>query len=83
MCSFAESTEVRVHGGAVEHFVTAEEVGIGVRVVDAGRTGISWVGVTDDASLAACKSRRPGTTHASRWWIRTRGSLNPTACRSR
>lgn len=54
VCSYAESTEVRVHGGAVEHFVTAEEVGIGVRVVDAGRTGISWVGVTDDASLAAC-----------------------------
>ena len=54
VCSFVESTEVRAHGGEVEHFVAAEEVGVGVRVIDAGRTGISWAGVMDEESLSTC-----------------------------
>lgn len=54
VCSFVESTEVRAHGGEVEHFVSAEEVGVGVRVIDAGRTGMSWAGIMDEESLSAC-----------------------------
>ncbi len=54
MCGFAESTEVRAHGGQVEHFVSASETGVGVRIIDAGRTGLSWTGVLDEDVLAAC-----------------------------
>lgn len=54
VCAFVESTEVRAHGGEVEHFVAADEVGVGVRVIDHGATGLSWVGVLDEASLSAC-----------------------------
>lgn len=54
--TWARSTEVRAHEGEVEHFVGAEEVGVGVRVLLDGRTGISWVGVLDEADLARCVS---------------------------
>ncbi|MGA1245848.1 MAG: PmbA/TldA family metallopeptidase, partial [Ilumatobacteraceae bacterium] len=36
------STEVRVYEGEVEHFVSAQSEGIGIRVIRGGRTGTSY-----------------------------------------
>lgn len=52
--TWARSTEVRAHEAEVEHFVSAEDVGVGVRIIDGGRTGLSWVGVLDEAALRRC-----------------------------
>jgi PmbA protein len=52
--TWARSTEVRAHEGELEHFVGAEEVGIGVRVLREGRTGISWAGVLNEDALVQC-----------------------------
>lgn len=46
------STEVRVYEGEVEHFVSAQSEGIGIRVIRGGRTGTSYAG-TLDASVVA------------------------------
>jgi PmbA protein len=54
--TWARSTEVRAHDGEVEHFVGAEEVGVGVRVLQEGRTGISWAGVLGESALQDCIS---------------------------
>ena len=35
------STDVRIYEGEVEHFVSAQTEGIGIRVIRNGRTGIS------------------------------------------
>src|SRR5215213_11004023 len=40
-------TEVRVYGGDVEHFVSAQSEGIGVRVIRDGRTGFAYAGTLD------------------------------------
>jgi PmbA protein len=40
-------TEVRVYGGEVEHFVSAQSEGIGVRVIRDGRTGFAYAGTLD------------------------------------
>ena len=40
-------TEIRVYGGEVEHFVSAQSEGIGVRVVRDGRTGFAYAGTLD------------------------------------
>ena len=37
-------TEVRVYQGAVEHFVSAQSEGIGIRVISDGRTGFAYAG---------------------------------------
>ena len=50
--SRGSSTEVRVHNGEVEHFVSATSSGIGVRVIHDGRTGFAHAG-TLDADVAA------------------------------
>jgi PmbA protein len=50
--SWSRDTEVRAHGGEVEHFVASESAGVGVRVVAQGRQGLAWAGVLDDAALA-------------------------------
>ena len=42
-----DSTEVRVYGGEVEHFVSAHSEGVGVRVISGGRTGTSYAGTLD------------------------------------
>ncbi len=42
-----DSTEVRVYGGEVEHFVSAHSEGVGVRVISSGRTGTSYAGTLD------------------------------------
>jgi PmbA protein len=54
--TWARGTEVRAHEGRVEHFVGAEELGVGVRVLRDGRTGIAWVGVLDEPALQHCIS---------------------------
>lgn len=40
-------TEVRVYGGEVEHFVSAQSEGIGVRIIRDGRTGFAYAGTLD------------------------------------
>ncbi|MCU0260937.1 MAG: TldD/PmbA family protein [Ilumatobacteraceae bacterium] len=43
-------TEVRVYQGEVEHVVSAQSEGIGIRVIRDGRTGFAYAGaLTDDA----------------------------------
>lgn len=52
--AWSRDTEVRAYDGEVEHFVSADSAGVGVRVVAGGRQGLSWAGVLDDAALAEC-----------------------------
>lgn len=44
-------TEVRVYQGAVEHFVSAQSEGIGIRVIKDGRTGFAYAGTLDEAAV--------------------------------
>jgi PmbA protein len=44
-------TEVRVYEGDVEHFVSAQSEGIGIRVIRDGRTGFAYAGAWWIASL--------------------------------
>src|SRR5215204_3777062 len=44
-------TEVRVYGGEVEHFVSAQSEGIGVRVIRDGRTGFAYAGTLDPSAV--------------------------------
>jgi PmbA protein len=46
------STDVRIYGGEVEHFVSAQSEGIGIRVVRDGRTGTSSCGSLDPREIA-------------------------------
>lgn len=46
------STEVRVYEGEVEHFVSAQSEGIGIRVIRGGRTGTSYAGTLDESIVA-------------------------------
>ena len=43
-------TAVRVYQGEVEHFVSAQSQGVGIRVIIDGRTGTSHAGRLDEAS---------------------------------
>ncbi len=45
-------TDVRVYAGEVEHFVSAQSQGIGIRVVRDGRTGFAYAGTLDDTVIA-------------------------------
>ena len=45
-------TEVRVYEGDVEHFVSAQSEGIGIRVIKDGRTGFAYAGTLDDVAVA-------------------------------
>ena len=45
-------TEVRIYEGEVEHFVSAQAEGIGIRVIRDGRTGFAYAGTLDDAAIA-------------------------------
>lgn len=45
-------TEVRVYEGEVEHFVSAQSEGIGIRVISEGRTGFAYAGTLDAAAVA-------------------------------
>ena len=44
-------TEVRVYEGEVEHFVSAQSEGIGVRIVRDGRTGFAYAGTLDPSAV--------------------------------
>ena len=44
-------TEVRVYKGEVEHFVSAQSEGIGVRVIRDGRTGFAYAGTLDPSAV--------------------------------
>ena len=44
-------TEIRVYHGEVEHFVSAQSEGVGVRVVRDGRTGFAYAGTLDDQAV--------------------------------
>ena len=45
-------TEVRVYEGEVEHFVSAQSEGIGIRVIRGGRTGFAYAGTLDPSAIA-------------------------------
>jgi len=45
-------TEVRVYQGEVEHFVSAQSEGIGIRVIGDGRTGFAYAGSLDESAVA-------------------------------
>ena len=44
-------TEVRVYQGEVEHFVSAQSEGIGVRIIRDGRTGFAYAGTLDPGAI--------------------------------
>jgi PmbA protein len=54
--AWSRETEVRAYDGAVEHFVSAESAGVGVRIIRDGRQGMAWAGVLDDGALRDCVS---------------------------
>ena len=45
-------TEVRIYEGEVEHFVSAQAEGIGIRVIRDGRTGFAYAGTLEEAAIA-------------------------------
>jgi PmbA protein len=51
--SRSQETEVRVYGGEVEHFVSAQSEGIGIRVICEGRTGFAYAGTLDESAIAS------------------------------
>ena len=46
------STDVRIYGGEVEHFVSAQSEGIGIRIIRDGKTGTSSCGTLDPREIA-------------------------------
>src|ERR1700712_5240154 len=52
-------TAVRIYEGNVEHFVSAQSEGIGIRVIRNGRTGFAYAGTLDpDAGAGALAAAR-------------------------
>lgn len=45
-------TEVRVYEGNIEHFVSAQSEGVGVRIIRDGRTGFAYAGTLDPDAVA-------------------------------
>jgi len=45
-------TDVRVYEGEIEHFVSAQSEGIGIRVIRDGRTGFAYAGTLDERAIA-------------------------------
>ncbi len=45
-------TDVRIYEGAVEHFVSAQSEGVGIRVISEGRTGFAYAGTLDESAIA-------------------------------
>lgn len=45
-------TDIRIYEGEVEHFVSAQSEGIGIRVIRNGRTGFAYAGTLDPAAIA-------------------------------
>lgn len=46
------STDVRIYGGEVEHFVSAQSEGIGIRIIRDGKTGTSSCGSLEPGEIA-------------------------------
>ncbi len=46
-------TEIRVYEGEIEHFVSAQSEGIGIRVIRDGRTGFAYAGTLDPSAIAS------------------------------
>jgi len=44
-------TDIRVYEGEVEHFVSAQSEGIGIRVISQGRTGFAYAGTLDESAI--------------------------------
>ncbi len=44
-------TGIRVYEGSVEHFVSAQSEGIGIRVICDGRTGFAYAGTLDSSAI--------------------------------
>jgi PmbA protein len=49
--SRGSETDVRVYEGEIEHFVSAQSEGIGIRVIRDGRTGFAYAGTLDGAAI--------------------------------
>jgi len=45
-------TAIRVYEGTVEHFVSAQSEGVGIRVIKDGRTGFAYAGTLDATAVA-------------------------------
>jgi PmbA protein len=45
-------TDIRVYEGQIEHFVSAQSEGIGIRIVKDGRTGFAYAGTLDQQAIA-------------------------------
>ncbi|MFZ9533070.1 MAG: PmbA/TldA family metallopeptidase, partial [Ilumatobacteraceae bacterium] len=45
-------TSVRVYEGEMEHFVSAQSDGVGIRVIKDGRTGTAYAGTLDESAIA-------------------------------
>jgi len=45
-------TDIRIYEGSVEHFVSAQSEGIGIRIISEGRTGFAYAGTLDDTAIA-------------------------------
>ncbi len=45
-------TDIRVYEGQVEHFVSAQSEGIGIRIIRDGRTGFAYAGTLDPSAIA-------------------------------
>ena len=52
-------TDIRVYEGEVEHFVSAQSEGIGIRVIRDGRTGFAYAGTLDAAADRRGAGRGP------------------------
>jgi PmbA protein len=52
--TWSHDTEIRAYEGEVEHFVSAESAGVGVRIIRDGRQGVAWAGTLDEEAWAEC-----------------------------
>lgn len=46
-----QETDIRVYEGEVEHFVSAQSEGIGIRIIRDGRTGFAYAGTLDPSAI--------------------------------
>lgn len=52
--TWSRDCEVRAYDGEVEHFVSSDSAGVGIRVIADGRQGLAWAGVLDEPALGEC-----------------------------
>ncbi len=45
-------TDIRIYQGEIEHFVSAQSEGVGIRVIRDGRTGFAYAGTLDESAVA-------------------------------